>query len=155
MGISGASVIRIELNDRGDPAAFDVTQAAMTLNNAWQNLDLSAFVPADAAWILLRVEINDTNPGRTLHFRKDGNANAIAIPGIVVQVSGVSNEVEILVPCSAARIIEYRGSAALATVNVWRDFGLVCTDDNEALKITTVHASQLSGVVHVVIEDVV
>ena len=118
MAISGASVIRIELNDRGDPAAIDITEATMTLNNTWQNLDLSAIVPADAAWILLRVQITDTNPGRTLHFSKDGNVNAITIPGIIVQVNGVSNEAEILVPCSAARIIEYRGSAALATVNI-------------------------------------
>lgn len=116
--LSGASVIRIELNDRGDPAAVDITQATMTLNNAWQDLDLSAIVPADAAWVLLRVQIQDATPGLTLHFRKDGNANAFAIPGIVVQVNGVSNEAEILVPCSAARVIEYRGSAAIATVNI-------------------------------------
>lgn len=118
MTISGVSVMRIELNDRGDPAAFDVTEATMTLNNTWQNLDLSAIVPADAAWILLRAVINDPNIGRTLHFRKDGNANAIAIPGLVVQVANQDREAQRLVPCSAARFIEYRGSAAIASVDI-------------------------------------
>lgn len=118
MTISGASVIRIELIDRGDLAAFDVTEATMTLNNAWQNLDLSAIVPADASWVLLRVQISDPNVGDNLYFRKDGNANAIATPGIVAQVADIINEAEILVPCSAARIIEYKGNAAITIVNI-------------------------------------
>ena len=118
MAISGASVIRIELNDRGDPAAVDINEATMTLNNTWQNLDLSAIVPADAAWVLLRAVINDPNIGRTLHFRKDGNANAIAIPGLVVQVVNQDREAQRFVPCSAARVIEYRGSAAIASVDI-------------------------------------
>jgi len=118
MAISGASVIRIELNDRGDPAAYDFTQATMTLNNTWQNLDLSAIVPADAAWILLRVQISDPNINEKLYFRKDGNANAIVTPGIVVQAANIINEAEILVPCSAARIIEYKAGIALTVVNI-------------------------------------
>jgi len=118
MTISGASVIRIELNDRGDPAAFDVTQATMTMNNTWQNLDLSAVVPADAAWILLRVQISDPTVSDNLYFRKDGNANAIGTPGLVQQVANVINEAEILVPCSAARIIEYKANAVFTVINI-------------------------------------
>ena len=118
MGISGASVIRIELNDRGDPAAFDVTEATMTMDNTWQNLDLSAIVPADAAWILLRVNASCGNSDSDLYFRKDGNANAIATPGLKIQVSNFLLEAELLVACSAARIIEYKANRVFNSINI-------------------------------------
>ena len=118
MAISGASVIRIELNDRGDPAAYDVTEATMTMDNAWHDLDLSAIVPADAAWILLRVSISDPNVARDLYFRKDGNVNGITSVGSVVQVTNIAVESEVLVACSAARVVEYKASAAIASIDI-------------------------------------
>lgn len=110
--------IRIELIDRGDPAAYDLTQAAMTMNNTWQNWDLSAIVPAQASWVLLRVQISDPNVGENLYFRKDGNVNAIGTPGIVAQAANITNNQEILVPCSAGRVIEYKAGAVFGVINI-------------------------------------
>lgn len=118
MVISGASVVRIELIDRGDPAAFDANQASMTLNDAWQDLDLSAIVPAEAAWILLRSRIHGPDINAYLYFRKNGNANEINTPGQLTQAANVTIEAHILVPCSAARIIEYKGLASLTVVDI-------------------------------------
>lgn len=120
MGISGpAGVIRIELNDRGDPAAFDLTEASpMTMDNTWVNWDVQAIVGVDATWVLLRVVLNDPNIADYLHFRKDGNANAIAIVGLVAQVANQDVEAELLVPCSNAQVIEYRANAALASCDI-------------------------------------
>jgi len=63
MGLTGlGSVTVIQLADRGDPAAFDKTEADLTMDNAWHDLDLSAIVTdTDASWILLRVILNDPN----------------------------------------------------------------------------------------------
>jgi hypothetical protein len=120
MGLSGlGSVTVIQLQDRGDPAAVDFTQADLTMDNTWRNLDLSAIIAdPDASFVLLRATINDANVGRTLHFRRDGNANAIAIQGLGVLVAGETHEGVFLVPIPATQIIEYRASAALADVAI-------------------------------------
>jgi len=120
MGLSGlGSVTVIQLQDRGDPAAVDFTQAALTMDNTWRNLDLSAIIAdPDASFVLLRVTLNDLNVARALHFRRDGNANAIAIQGLRVLVSGEDHEGVFLVPIPATQIVEYRASAAIADVGI-------------------------------------
>jgi len=120
MGLTGlGSVTVIQLADRGDPAAFDKTEADLTMDNAWHDLDLSAIVTdTDASWILLRVILNDPNVGDNLLFRKNGNSNAIATPGIIAQVANQDIECEILVPCDTSQVIEYKANAALTSVDI-------------------------------------
>ncbi len=120
MGISGlGSVTVIQLNDRGDPAAFDFTEAGLTMDNAWHDLDLSAIVAdPDASFVLLRVLAQDAAPGTTLHFRKNGNANAIAIQGLVCDVASQDMEGVFLVPCDVGQVIEYRASAAWDSIDL-------------------------------------
>ena len=118
MAISGSSVIRIELNDRGDPAAWDLTEATMTMDDAWHDLDLSAIVPADAAWVLLRVLISDPNIDDSLQFRKNGNINTYAVSRVICQVANQNIEAELLVPCDAARVIEYLANAVITSINI-------------------------------------
>jgi hypothetical protein len=119
MGLSGASVTIIQLAERGDPAAFDLTEAGMTMDAAWHNWDVSAIVTdPDASWVLLRVLADDATPGTSLQFRKDGNANAIAAPGVVAQVNGIPIDQEKLVPCSTSQIIEYMASAAWDSIDI-------------------------------------
>ncbi|MDD5367383.1 MAG: hypothetical protein PHR30_18775 [Gallionellaceae bacterium] len=120
MGISGlGSVTVIQLQDRGDPAAVDFTQADLTMDNTWRNLDLSAIIAdPDASFVLLGLRVTDDTPGATLEFRKDGNANAVAIQGVVVQVDSVPIAGTLLVPIPATQIVEYRASEALAAVEI-------------------------------------
>ena len=118
MSISGASVVRIELIDRGDPVAVDYNQAGLALDGAWHDLDLSAIVPADASWIYLRCTVTDATINRELAFRKDGNANTMAASKIHTQVANQMTEMSVLVPCSTTRVIEYRASAAIAAVGI-------------------------------------
>lgn len=119
MGLSGTSVTLIQLADRGDPAGFDKTEADLTMDNAWHDLDLSAIVvDTDASWILLRVLLNDANIADNLVFRKNGNANAIATPGIVAQVANQDVEAEILVACDTSQVIEYKANAALGSCDI-------------------------------------
>lgn len=120
MGLTAVnSVTVIQLQDRGDPAAYDFTEAALTMDGAWHDLDLSAIVAdPDGSWVLLRVVGNDATPGTTLQFRKNGNANAISAPGIVAQVNGVAVDAEILVPCSTTQVIEYMASAVWDSIDI-------------------------------------
>lgn len=120
MGLGGPSgVTVIQLQDRGDPAAFDTTEAALTMDGAWHDLDLSAIVAdADASFVLLRVLAQDAAPGTTLHFRKNGNANAIAIQGMVCDVASQDMEGVFLVPCDTSQVIEYRASAAWDSIDI-------------------------------------
>lgn len=119
MGASGVSVFRIELADRGDPAAYDYTEAGLTMDNAWHNLDVSAIVVnPDASWVLLGVLLNDPNVGDNIMFRKDGNANAISMAGVIAQVANQDVFAQVLVPCSTSQVIEYRANAALASCDI-------------------------------------
>ena len=119
MGISGISTTLIQLADRGDPAAYDFTEAGLTMNNTWQNLDLSAIVvDTDASWVLLGVLLNDPNVGDNIMFRKDGNANAISMAGVIAQVANQDVFAQVLIPCSTSQVIEYRANAALASCDI-------------------------------------
>jgi len=119
MGISGISTTLIQLADRGDPAAYDYTEAGLTMNNTWQNLDvLAVVIDTDASWVLLAVLLNDPNVGDNIMFRKDGNANAIAMAGVIAQVANQDVFAQVLVPCSTSQVIEYRANAALASCDI-------------------------------------
>jgi len=119
MGISGISTTLIQLADRGDPAAYDYTEAGLTMDNAWHNLDVSAIVTdTDASWVLLGVLLNDPNVGDNIMFRKDGNANAISMAGVIAQVANQDIFAQVLVPCSTSQVIEYRANAALASCDI-------------------------------------
>jgi len=119
MGISGISATLIQLADRGDPAAYDYTEAGLTMNNTWQNLDVSAVViDTDASWVLLGVLLNDPNVGDNIMFRKDGNANAISMAGVIAQVANQDVFAQVLVPCSTSQVIEYKANAALASCDI-------------------------------------
>ena len=119
MGISGISTTLIQLADRGDPAAYDYTEAGLTMDNAWHNLDVSAVVvDTDASWVLLGVLLNDPNVGDNIMFRRDGNANAISMAGVIAQVANQDVFAQVLVPCSTSQVIEYRANAALASCDI-------------------------------------
>jgi len=62
-------------HDRGDIAAFDYTQATITLNGGWYELDLSGIVGSQACLVLLILEINSHAANDYVQFKTFGNSN--------------------------------------------------------------------------------
>jgi hypothetical protein len=93
--------------DRGDPSASDFTLASLTTNGAWQDLDLSAIVPAGAVSVHMTVQIRDDATDSWVSFRKNGNSNAINAANIPTQVANLNLENELIVTLDANRVIEY------------------------------------------------
>lgn len=96
--------------DRGDPSAYDYALGDLTTDNNWNDLDLSAIVPANAKAVLLSTNISDNAMSSYIKFRKNGNANERNVATCVVLVAGYSWHTNILVFCDANRKIEYRAS---------------------------------------------
>ena len=119
MGLSGTSVTLIQLADRGDPAAFDTTEAGLTMDNAWHDLDYSAIAAdPDTTWFLLRVVLNDPNAGDYIMFRKKGNANEVNAAKVVAQVANQDVDEQKWVPCSTSQVIQYKANAALTSCDI-------------------------------------
>lgn len=104
--------------DRGDPAAYDLEQGAMTMDNAWHDWDLSSIVPAGATAVNLVGLVQYTAAGNALFFRRNGNTNQVAMPGIFSQVANVSNYSSIIVACDASRIIEYKATVSFTAISL-------------------------------------
>ena len=95
--------------DRGDPAAYDFEQGAMTTDNTWRDMDLSSIVPAGAKAVLLSVWARQTtDTERQYSFRKNGNSNAYAMSTNFNQVTSKLQGNDFVVSLDANRVIEYR-----------------------------------------------
>lgn len=99
--------------DRGDPEGFDFTQAVLTMDGTWHELDLSAIVPADASVILIGGFIRDGVVEKTVRFRKSGNANALNVSLMYTQVAGVFIGQDFTIAASPNQKIEYLADAAI------------------------------------------
>lgn len=100
--------------DRGDPAAADFTQASLTGDNTWRDLDLSAVVPSGAVAISISLFFNDGSTNIPIDWRKNGNTNTFNIIRTYTSSTAAQNiGHQIIVPCDSSRIIEYRISEAI------------------------------------------
>ncbi|MBA7611862.1 hypothetical protein ES703_19093 [subsurface metagenome] len=93
--------------DRGDPAAVDYTDATLTRNAAWHELDLSAIVPAGAKAVSLNLKFRSNLVSLEGWFRKNGNANTAAIAGVETAVAGVNVYGDLTVALDSDRKINY------------------------------------------------
>jgi hypothetical protein len=117
-----SSLTEAKFYDRGDPADNDYTQASLTLDGAWNDLDLSSIVPAGATAVKMYVYITHANPYTFLSFRKNGNTNGKNICSVITHVAGQPNIRDIIVPCDSNRVIEYNataGSTIIIVVQGW------------------------------------
>lgn len=103
---------------RGDPSADDFTQATLTMDNAFHDLDLSSIVPAGAVMVKVRIYLSDDHANATFSLRKNGNSNNKANSVLTNQVVGVAISDVFEVECDANRVIEYRASEALSTLQI-------------------------------------
>jgi len=104
--------------DRGDPGAYDWTEATLTEDNAWHDLDLSGIVAAGAKAVLFKVVMKDGATGTTFDLRENGNANAVSMGTIITQVSNVWVTGDLICACDSDRKVEYKASAAFDNLNV-------------------------------------
>lgn len=103
--------------DRGDPATYDFTEATLTTDGTWNDLNLSAIVPAGAVAVHFYLQIKDDAVSSYLLFRKNGNAEDVNIAGFRTQVADVWFEGNFVVACDSNRVIEHKG-ANLAFTNI-------------------------------------
>lgn len=108
-------------HDRGDPSANDFTQATLTVDGAWHDMDLSSIVPVGTKAVLLGGLIRDDAVGNSVMFRENGNTNAYNVERVFTQVANVTLGYTTIVACDTNRVIEYRFVEAdfdIAYVNV-------------------------------------
>lgn len=109
--------------DRGDPVNPDWTVGTFTADGAWHNLDCSAIVPEGARAIVFGIYIADNVTEAWFSMRKDGNSNTANANIIRVNVAGATlgNDGTFIVPCSTARVVEYRATngATFLSLSVW------------------------------------
>lgn len=111
---------RINLIDRGDPAAPDWTEISLTKDGAWHDLDLSPIVPAGAIAVQLRCHLIDDVAGSLIIFRKNGNTNLYNCQSMSIQVANIPRDRCMTVFCDTNRVIEYFASGV-----VWTSIQLV------------------------------
>ena len=95
--------------NRGDPAAPDFTQATLTLDDNWHDLDLSTIIPAGTQAVLFSAQLKANIAYSHFIMRTKGNVNAWAVAsGNAVTTGAISRETLIVAP-NANRIVEYVG----------------------------------------------
>jgi hypothetical protein len=70
-------------------------------------LDLSGIVPSNAVAVSLYVRAQDDATASFIFFRKNGNSNAYATPGLRTQAANVRNDNNVVVACDSNQVIEY------------------------------------------------
>lgn len=111
---------RINLVDRGDPSAYDWTEATLTTDGNYNDLDLSSIIDAGSIAVLLKMRLRHSSTTWTVRFRNNGNTYELATPGLATQVANQFLETTFIVFCDASRKIEYK-----ATSGTWDDIDLL------------------------------
>lgn len=93
--------------DRGDPAAADWTEATLTADSVYHDLDLSSIVPAGAKAVLLRLIAVNSAADSYIGFRENGNSNGWNASYSASQVANVNFGADIIVSLSSSAVIEY------------------------------------------------
>lgn len=106
--------------DRGDPAAYDWTEADLTLNGNWHDLDCSGVAPAGATAILFNAIIEDDAANSVFKMRENGASNEINAGAVRTQVADLPNDKTFIIACNYAQIVEY-----WATNVTWTSIDLV------------------------------
>ena len=102
--------------DRGDPAAVDFVYTDLTLDGAWNELDLSAIIPATARAVLIELDIESAHVDNNFVFRKDGSSNEINHTGAVTKSNNKDQHKTCIVATSNSRKVEYKGDVATWSV---------------------------------------
>lgn len=111
--------VALAYNDRGDATASDFTQATMTTDGTYRDMDLSAIVPPGATAVALGVKITDDAVSSGI-FRKNGNSNAINTFQVRDIVANVGQFFDGTVAVDSNRVIEYNfDNVTFTEIVVW------------------------------------
>lgn len=102
--------------DRGDPSANDFTQATLTADDAWHDLDLSGIVPAGAVAVYLKFVIIASSVNRYVLLRKKGNVNEYAAPTVRSVFANGINDASLIVALDTNQFCQYKLSNIVWTV---------------------------------------
>ena len=112
----GAQTGRVGMTDRGDPAAADFTQATLTVDGAWHDLDLSGIVPVGAKTVLLRLSIDDNAINHVIGVAEQSVSNFVNIYTLRTTVANVFNQGDCIVALNGNRKVQYVITAATNTI---------------------------------------
>ncbi|MEK7995134.1 MAG: hypothetical protein AAB403_15110 [Planctomycetota bacterium] len=99
--------------DRGDPTAYDWTEATLIEDSSWRILSCSNIVPAGARAILFQIYARAPGAGYYLALRKNGNTNVYARALAFTQVAGAYVFSSGVVACDTNRAVQYYASSGL------------------------------------------
>ena len=95
--------------DAGDTAALDYDEGDLTLDNTWNDLDISSKIPTGTKAVLIRVQIKDTGVGAQFGLRENGNSNTLNIGYMLSKVAGEFQNNEFWIVPDSNGVIEYVG----------------------------------------------
>ena len=104
--------------NRGDPANADWTQADLTLDAGYHDLDMSAIVGARTVLVHLRVVIMDGTAGALCVLRTNGMSNAQNAARLNVATANKPDDEDIILTTDSAGLIEYRIDAGMDYVTI-------------------------------------
>lgn len=94
--------------DRGDPASADFTQATLTADGTYHDVDFSGIVPAAATAVALKVLLQDNLTGQEIHIRKNGNSNDQNETNLYTQVANLNVPNDAIVGIGSDGILEIK-----------------------------------------------
>lgn len=97
------------LIDRGDPDAVDKSLGDFNMDYTWRDIDLSAVVPANAAFVRIYLTCNSVSANADFSVRKKGNTLPYNISTLMTQVSDLTVCSTYFVPIGTDGKIQYRG----------------------------------------------
>lgn len=95
--------------ERESRSGYDYTDADLTTDGSWHDLDLSSIVPEGAVKVAMRFTVVDNSANMHIQFRKNGDSSTYN-QVIRTQVNGVSIDTLFKVFCDSSRVIEYEAS---------------------------------------------
>jgi len=104
--VSTVTSIGHRLVDRGDPAAADWTEATLTADGNWRDLDCSSIVPYTAIAVIF---VGVIHYGE-LWLRKNGNTNEINAGRLIDRNPDLDEDLaaDMIVFCDDDRVVEYK-----------------------------------------------
>jgi len=106
--------------DRGDIDDYDFIVGDLTCDWTWRDLDLSAIVPVNAVAVHIVAIVRDDNVISNFQLRKNGMSTEINIARIATQSNLASMYLDVIQPCDADRVIEYRATnAVFSTISIY------------------------------------
>ena len=96
--------------DRGDFDFYDWELPDLTLDWLWHDLDMSAIVPPGAGLVLCHLNINSTDAGNLLRFRKKGQVFQSNMSERITQVGNRSASYGIWIMPNDDAVAEYLGA---------------------------------------------